>query len=152
MTHIRESEMAYCQAGGLGETLRAVFRQYRDAAGDVRWPMVAKVGDMRAARDVIAIVHECEVKDDFARCEVAFGPAEGGPFPRFTGTLTVRGEGASLTRLEIDGTYDAPLGIAGAAFDAAFGARMARWSIRHFLRALSDDVEAANLFALEYGD
>jgi hypothetical protein len=62
-------------------------------------------------------------------------------FPRFEGTLTVAAEGEA-SRLALTGNYAAPGGIAGAAFDAVVGRRIARATIEALLQQLRVAAEA----------
>ncbi len=73
---------------------------------------------------------------------VRWTPNRGGPFPDFDGTLTVRAdEDFNVCVLELQGTYDPPLGIVGAAFDAVLGSRIASATAREFLRRIGRDIE-----------
>ncbi|MGZ3497095.1 MAG: hypothetical protein ACXWNJ_00420 [Vulcanimicrobiaceae bacterium] len=68
---------------------------------------------------------------------VHWTPAGGGPFPDFDGTLTVRcDEDYVACALELEGDYKPPLGIAGAAFDAIAGARIASSTARALLQQI----------------
>jgi len=74
---------------------------------------------------------------------VHWTPSGGGPYPDFDGTLTVRADedfGSSM--LELSGVYDPPMGVAGAAFDAIVGSRIANATAREFLSRLGRDMEA----------
>lgn len=73
---------------------------------------------------------------------VNWTPHGGGPYPSFEGTLTVRADDDySSSVLELQGTYEPPFGVAGAAFDAVVGSRIASATAREFLRTLSLDIE-----------
>lgn len=68
---------------------------------------------------------------------------QGGPYPDFDGQLTVRAdEDYSSCALELRGTYEPPGGIAGAAFDAIVGSRIATATARELLTAIGRDIEA----------
>lgn len=57
---------------------------------------------------------------------VTWVPEGGGIYPSFSGTLCVRYDETYRTSiLELSGTYVPPLGVAGKAFDAALGHRIA---------------------------
>lgn len=65
---------------------------------------------------------------------IRWEPAGGGPFPSFAGELTVRADERYETcALELRGSYEPPLGIAGKAFDAAIGSRAAAATARALL-------------------
>jgi hypothetical protein len=70
-------------------------------------------------------------------------PHAGGPYPAFTGTLTVRAdEDWNAARLELIGSYDPPFGPAGKLFDAIAGTRIARATAKTLLTDISRRVLA----------
>ena len=73
---------------------------------------------------------------------VKWTPHGGGPYPDFEGTLTVRADDDYCSCvLELQGNYEPPFGVAGAAFDAVVGSRIASATAREFLRTVSRDIE-----------
>lgn len=69
-------------------------------------------------------------------------PSNGGPFPDFDGTLTVRAdEDYTTCALELRGTYEPPLGAPGAMFDAVLGSRVASATAREFLKEIGGRIE-----------
>jgi hypothetical protein len=73
---------------------------------------------------------------------VHWTPRDGGPYPDFDGTMTVRSDEVYTTCiLELEGEYKPPLGFAGAAFDAIAGARIASATARELLREIGADME-----------
>jgi len=65
-------------------------------------------------------------------------PHAGGPYPSFSGTLTVRAdEDWNAARLELIGSYDPPFGPAGLIFDAIAGTRIARATAKTLLADIS---------------
>ncbi|MBV8244721.1 MAG: hypothetical protein JOZ38_02250 [Candidatus Eremiobacteraeota bacterium] len=73
---------------------------------------------------------------------IRWTPTAGGPFPDFDGTLTVRAdEDYTGSVLELAGTYQPPLGAAGAAFDAVLGRSIAAATAQQFLRTIGDQME-----------
>lgn len=73
---------------------------------------------------------------------VRWTPADGGPFPEFDGTLTVRAdEDYTTCALELRGTYEPPLGIPGAMFDSVLGSRIASATAREFLKEIGTRIE-----------
>lgn len=74
---------------------------------------------------------------------VQWKPTNGGPFPQFNGTLTVRAdEDYTTCALELRGTYEPPLGIPGAMFDTVLGSRIASSTAREFLKEIATRIEA----------
>lgn len=70
-------------------------------------------------------------------------PANGGPFPEFDGTLTVRAdEDYTTCALELRGAYEPPLGIPGALFDTVLGSRVASATAREFLKEIGTRIES----------
>jgi hypothetical protein len=147
MARINEATMAQCLTTELAETMRAALRTYRDANGDIRWPMNGKVGDITIKRDVVATLHERSAGPERVTYDITFTPAAGGPFPTFTGTLTAARQAIAECRLTVSGNYRPPFCILGAIFDALIGRHMANRSIRAFLTTLRHEVETAALFA-----
>ena len=65
---------------------------------------------------------------------ITWEPEGGGAYPAFRGTLATWGEtDPPQTFIEIDGTYEPPMGVAGEAFDAAVGRAIAQRTVRAFL-------------------
>ena len=67
-----------------------------------------------------------------------------GPYPEFDGELTVRAdENYESSQLELEGSYRPPGGVAGAAFDAAIGRRIAAATAYALLERVGAELEAA---------
>jgi hypothetical protein len=63
-------------------------------------------------------------------------------FPTFEGILIVRGESDSdVSSIELDGSYTPPFGVAGQAFDAAIGHRIAQSTARELLKDIKNAIE-----------
>ncbi len=62
-------------------------------------------------------------------------------FPDFRGMLRLRIDTVETTRLSLEGTYEAPFGVPGRAFDVLVGRRIARATMRDLLRRLGDAME-----------
>ncbi|HTV74948.1 MAG TPA: hypothetical protein VME66_14715 [Candidatus Acidoferrales bacterium] len=68
----------------------------------------------------------------------------GGPFPRFAGTISVRGdEDYDSFRLMLEGMYAPPLGVAGNAFDSVIGRWLAIATARDLLGRMRDSIETS---------
>ena len=96
-------------------------------------------------RDVVASIKPLPSNDGtIAAMDVEWEPAGGGPFPRFRGKLTAEGdEDNGDVLLVLNGSYTPPLGIAGQAFDAALGHRIAIATARGLLADVRDTIERA---------
>lgn len=71
--------------------------------------------------------------------KVRWTPHGGGPYPSFTGDLTVRAdEDWDVAALELSGSYEPPLGIVGKAFDALLGSRLAVTTAEALLTEIGD--------------
>jgi hypothetical protein len=70
--------------------------------------------------------------------------AEGdGPYPVFDGFLTVEGgDDYDMFRLALNGTYQPPLGVAGAVFDLVLGNRIADQTAHELLSETAGVMEA----------
>ncbi len=65
-----------------------------------------------------------------------------GLYPVFDGILTIRAdESYASAILELEGTYEPPLGLAGMIFDAVLGQRIAHETARELLRKLAATIE-----------
>lgn len=75
---------------------------------------------------------------------LSWEPAQGGPFPRFSGKLTVQADDDyDHCAIALRGTYEPPLGAAGKVFDAAVGRTIAHATARELLGRIRDYIESA---------
>src|SRR5579863_9516207 len=93
----------------------------------------------------IVVSHDVDVAlsrlDDFGigrhRTAVAWSQVDEGLFPTFDGELTIEAqEDRGVCVLSLDGWYEPPLEVAGAAVDAVTGGRIAKATARELLREL----------------
>jgi hypothetical protein len=87
------------------------------------------------------------VEPDSVIMDIRWGPHDGDPNPFFTGTLTAEDTGGNFCRLNLDGSYEAPLGFAGQLFDAVVGQRIELAVCRQVL----DDIKTAFELAFQTG-
>jgi len=74
--------------------------------------------------------------------KVHWTPKGGGPYPDFDGELTVRAdEDYDACVLELRGDYKPPGGVAGKAFDAMVGSRIASATARELLNTIAKEVQ-----------
>lgn len=74
--------------------------------------------------------------------QVEWKPSGGGPYPSFSGRLTVRADyDYKSSLLELEGSYQPPLGAAGAAFDLVAGHRIASQTARYLLAEIAAELE-----------
>ena len=74
--------------------------------------------------------------------KVHWTPKDGGPYPDFDGELTVRAdEEYDTCVLELRGNYRPPGGVAGKAFDAIVGSRIASATAHELLNSIAREVQ-----------
>jgi hypothetical protein len=144
MTHVFERIPLACSYA----TARACLRKHVEAAMQRGAPLVVRftvnaVG-ARLQKNVLLLyapgVDPLRVNEVW---NVRWTPEGGGPYPDFTGELTVRQDGAKGPFLELEGSYEPPLGYAGAAFDMLAGSRIAAATAQAVLRLIVDEMTGA---------
>lgn len=128
--------------------LHRFLKEHADDRGIVRLALRASVHlpalrtEIALQRDVVVTIVDTRNERLQEACTVDWYPADGGPFPRFQGTLAFsehpEGEGSVLV---IDGNYDMPAGFASEAFDVGIGYRIAQATARDLLVRVRDHVE-----------
>ena len=121
MGTIREFTSVACEFDQVPDRLFATF-----AGGDAVLPLRVRIGDLTIERDVDFHLRTKPAYPGYKLLDVSWAPRDGGPYPTFHGTLSVAQDATGWSRVEIDGTYQPPFGIAGAAFDAVLGHRIAQ--------------------------
>jgi hypothetical protein len=139
MGNIREFTTVACPFDEVPDRLYAHFD-----GGDAVLPLRLRFGDLRVERDVNFHLQTKPAYPGYRLLDVSWTPKDGGPYPRFSGTLSVAEDGAGWSRIEIDGSYRPPFGIAGAAFDAAVGQRIAQATASELLAELKRLLLAQN--------
>jgi hypothetical protein len=91
----------------------------------------ALVAQVEALRDVIVEL----APGGAGTFSVCWAGADGGDFPRFEGSLQVRGQGEG-TRLRLEGAYDDRLAAAGARGESRLAYRLAQATCRETLNRL----------------
>jgi hypothetical protein len=112
--------------------------------GDATLPLRVKIGDLKLERDVEFHLANKPAYPGYKLLDVTWAPADGGPYPRFAGTLSVAEDAVGWSRIELDGSYRPPFGIAGAAFDAAVGHRIAQGTATELLAEIKRILVAQN--------
>ena len=131
MSTIHEFTTVACPFDDVPDRLNAHF-----AGGAAVLPLRVKFGDLKIERDVEFHLKSKPAYPGYKLLDVSWAPKDGGPYPTFAGTLSVAEDSAGWSRLEIDGTYSPPFGIAGAVFDAAIGHRIAQGTVMELLAEL----------------
>ena len=111
--------------------------------GGSHFTLRAWFGNVLVEREVMLAAVPIKIEPRFAVLEVSWRPVSG-PYPTFKGKLfALRGDRSSC-RLEIEGNYDPPGGVAGAVFDAILGHRIAAESIHDLLVRFKSAFETLN--------
>jgi hypothetical protein len=102
----------------------------------------ARVGPLDVAADVaikVSAVYEDTRYDRPATVvKLAWShPQHPGLFPSMIATIAVYPLSPTETQLELDGTYEPPLGLVGAALDSVLGHRLARAAIDGFVHEVA---------------
>lgn len=141
MTHIYEATTVACPYDQVPRYLREYLqKRVNDRTGlELRVPF----GGSYLAHDVTFVTWERPELAGYSRIGVGWSPRHGAPYPRFTGTIGAEDDGDGFCRLDVSGTYQPPLGLAGQAFDAALGHRVAEATARDLLGRLKALLEQA---------
>ncbi|MBV8171216.1 MAG: hypothetical protein JO277_02215 [Candidatus Eremiobacteraeota bacterium] len=101
--------------------------------------------DMTLARDVTAKFEAVYDPTHLTRpLRVTWSPSGGGPYPTFSGKLTItEDEDYGTCVLTLSGEYEPPLGVVGKGFDAVIGKRIAIATARRLLEQIRDGMETA---------
>jgi hypothetical protein len=151
-TRIAQRTLVQCPLAQAAHRLTGFFRAHGNAAGDtarLSLGIDARVAGLpvplHLERAVIVTLRPAHRAADMTpRYTVAWAPEEPGPFPLFAGELRVDGaEDYDAFWLVLEGSYEPPLGLVGAAFDAILGARIASTCARNLLAQIAESVEAA---------
>ena len=139
MSNIHEYTTVECPFDEVPDRLYAHFD-----GGDATLPLRVKLGDLKLERDVDFHLASKPAYPGYKLLDVSWSPADGGPYPKFTGTLSVAEDAVGWSRIELDGAYRPPFGIAGVAFDAAVGHRIAQGTATELLADIKRILIAQN--------
>jgi hypothetical protein len=121
MGNIREFTTVACPFDEVPDRLYAHFD-----GGDAVLPLRVRFGDLTVEREVDFHLKTKPGYPGYRLLDVSWTPKDGGPYPSFSGTISVAEDAIGWSRIEIDGKYRPPFGVAGAIFDAAIGQRIAQ--------------------------
>jgi hypothetical protein len=110
----------------------------------LRFPLRRLFGGLVLEREVTVQVRYLPKSDDGVQClAIHWQPDDTTLFPTFDGRVDAQPEGPNACELSLIGTYDVPMGVAGALFDAVVGFRIARGTLEgllaEFKRLIEDD-------------
>ncbi len=126
----------------LAETLEPLAQTGQPWMLNLRAPLLAESLDL--AKEVVVTVGKATDPLHFDQIwSLHWHPLEGGAYPVFQGTISVRADQTYKTSLlELQGEYEPPFGAVGAAFDAVLGARDASATARELLRSFGSKIES----------
>lgn len=128
MSTLHEYTTAKCYFEDVPDLLYAYFD------GDsATMPLRVTLGDLRIERDVDIHLTSRAGYPGYRMLDVTWRPKDGGPYPTFSGTLSIADEGAGWSRIDLDGAYTPPFGMIGAAIDATVGHRLAEATVTELL-------------------
>jgi hypothetical protein len=110
---------------------------------------IKQLAGLTLERDVTVRVDYQPDASGPAQLNVAWEPDKS-LFPSFAGSLSTTSTGDASCTMQIDGTYDAPGGVAGQLFDAVLGVRIARGTIEELLEQFRTAIEADYQRRTEY--
>lgn len=111
--------------------------------GEAVIPLSVEVGDLVVEREARLAIVPTRRYWGYEIMDIRWESKGGGPYPLFTGTLCAEQETLRSCRLDLDGAYAPPGSIAGAAFDAVMGHRIAQAVARRLLERLRSAFEGA---------
>ncbi len=123
--------------------IRAYTESLAERDGKRVTPIRISVADITIERSVDLLLVHAREYPGFEIMDIRWGPHDGGPYPTFAGTLSVEEVGPTFSRLDLDGTYEPPMGIAGKMIDAVVGHHFAIAGARALLNDIKAGIEAA---------
>lgn len=101
------------------------------------------LGDVTVERRADLTIKHSHAYPGYEIMDIEWHAHDGGPYPVFRGTLSVEEVTGNYCRLDLDGKYEPPLGIAGVVFDAVLGHRIAVGAARQLLDEIRVGLELA---------
>src|ERR1700693_498917 len=150
ITHLNLTRPVACPVSQAPQFLERFFADYAvdDAAIlALRVPIVLPgLPLLMLARDcVIRLARIHEKAAMIASYSVDWAPVAGGPFPRFTGRISIpNADDYESCLIALDGTYEPPLGALGEAFDRTIGRAIAESTGRDLLQRIGTFIEQSS--------
>jgi hypothetical protein len=150
MRRLRDTVAVNCPIDQAPGRIERFFAARRGADGTLRLPLRLPFG--RPSADGFALDHEVYVDARVAQDDqnlndlirVSWKAESEIPLPSFSGTLVTWSEGnPKLTFIELDGTYVAPDGAAGAIFDETLGRIIAQRTAKDLLAQIASAIADA---------
>ena len=121
---------------------RAAAGHDGDAQLSLRFPLQHLFGGLVLEREVtVQVSYLPNAPGEMPRLSICWRPEDTSLFPSFEGRVEATDVAAHDCTLAIVGTYDVPLGVAGALFDAVIGVRIARGTLEGLLAEFKAEIE-----------
>lgn len=143
MSDIHESLTVLCPFDQVPKAAEAYIASLAVEDGLHVVPLRVTVGDLIIERLADLKLSLAREYAGYEIMDIRWRPHGGGPYPVFRGTLSVEEGVGNFCRLDLDGSYVPPLGVAGAVFDAVVGHRIAVNAARQLLDEIKTGFELA---------
>jgi hypothetical protein len=142
---IDETYVIRCPYARAKELLRAQLQEPASNGKISKLTLTLPIGSTSISRDVLVTYQRGLDPMHFDEpWNVRWAPENGGPYPDFEGELTIRAdEDYDTSILELRGSYTAPMGALGQAFDFVAGSRIASETLRGLLASIALAMERA---------
>lgn len=142
MSEIHEHRFLNCPFNRAREILAEALANAAEARTGRTLHLTLPIPGGKITKDVVVEVKRGTDPTHFDEPWLLHWDPVGGIYPSFDGTLTVQAEENYRTsRLVLAGSYAPPGGVAGAAFDAVVGSRVAAATATELLRKVGDALE-----------
>jgi hypothetical protein len=155
MSDIHESISVDVPFDRIPELAEQYLASLRNGSDDAVAPLSFLVGDVVVERDVRLAIVPTRRYWGYEILDIRWEANRRGPYPAFKGTLCADYASTMSCRLDLDGSYVPPGGVAGAAFDAVIGNCIARAVtqrlLQRFKRAFEETYRERSLAASSGG-
>lgn len=145
MTHVFERHVLHCPYVRARQYLRESLEAAAADGSIHTLPLTATLSIIPGALEKNVLVHYEPSVDPLHFDEpwkVRWTPENGGPYPDFSGEITIRADETYQNAvLELCGDYVPPLGLPGQVFDMAIGSRIASGTARALLQTIAGEME-----------
>lgn len=143
MSDIQEFLTVLCPFDQIEEAMQTYLATLVIDDGKALVALRAPFGDMVVERSAELTLTHSHAIPGYEIMTIAWVPHDGGLFPRFDGKLCIEDMGGNYCRLDLNGSYLPPLGVAGKMFDSVIGHRLAVDAARELLDEIRIGVELA---------
>jgi hypothetical protein len=143
MSEIHESLTVLCPFDQIARAAQAYVASLQKEDGEAVVALRVTVGDLTIERRADLTLMHSRAYPGFEIMEITWRPHDGGLYPVFKGTLSAEDVTGLFCRLDLDGSYVPPLGVAGVVFDAIVGHHIALAAARELLNEIKTGIELA---------